>query len=148
MNSPGRKPLHHETPLWVDPDASDFFITICCQQRGTNQLCLPDASDILFSSARFYHQQRKWFPSLILLMPDHLHMLVGFAREHRMEDVISAWKRYTSRQAKIQWQHRFFEHRLRSAQNMRDKAEYILQNPVRAGLVKDAAAWPHVLMLD
>ena len=53
-----------------------------------------------------------------------------------------------AKQARIEWQHGFFEHRLRSEQNMRDKAEYVLQNPVRAGLVQSAEEWPHLLMLD
>ena len=148
MDAPGRKILCHDVPLWVDPEASDYFITICCRRRGADQLCLPNASGLLLSSARFYHQQRKWFPSLLLLMPDHLHMLVGFSREHRMEEVVRSWKRYTAKQAGIEWQHGFFEHRLRSEQGVQDKAEYILQNPVRAGLMRDPAEWPHVLMLD
>ena len=88
MDSPGRKRICHDVPSWIDPEASDYFITICCHRRGVDQLCLPNASEVLLSSACFYHQQRKWFPSLLLLMPDHLHMLVGFAREHGMEEVM------------------------------------------------------------
>ena len=147
MDAPGRKRFWHGVPSWVDAEASDYFITICCRRRGTDQLCLPNASDILLSSARFYHQQRKWFPSLLLLMPDHLHMLVGFSRDHPMEEVVRSWKRYTAKQAGIEWQHGFFEHRLRSEQSMQDKAGCILQNPVRAGLVNDPAEWRDVLML-
>ena len=148
MNPPGRKSYLHEVPSCVDPDASDYFITVCCQQRGTNQLCTSEVGPILLSSARFYHEQRKWFPSPFVLMPDHLHMLVGFGRECGIADTIGAWKRYTSRHCGIEWQRNFFEHRLRSTERTSEKAAYILQNPVRAGLVQDASAWPWVLMLD
>lgn len=148
MNSPGRKPVSHDVPPWVDPEASDYFVTICCRERGTNQLCLPAVIELLLSSARFYYDQRKWFPSLFLLMPDHVHMLVGFGREYQMENVISAWKRYACKMAGVQWQYRFFEHRLRSEKNVQEKAEYILQNPVRAGLVQDISSWPHWLTVD
>jgi len=35
----------------------------------------------------------------------------------------------------IKWQRDFFEHRLRSDESWREKADYILANPVRKGLV-------------
>ena len=140
--------MPHHVPSWVDPETSDYFITICCQRRGVNQLCLPGVGDALLSAARVYHQQRKWFPAVLLLMPDHLHMLVGFGREHEMTKVVSDWKRYTARQHKIAWQRDFFEHRLRSTESVKEKAAYILQNPVRGGLAREEAEWPFVLMLD
>ena len=148
MDLPGRKSYLHEVPAWVDPEASDYFITICCQQRGTNQLCVPAVADTLLFAARIYREQRKWFPTLFLLMPDHLHMLVGFAREHGIAEIVGGWKRYTARQRGILWQRNFFEHRLRSERSVEEKAAYILQNPVRAGLVRTEPEWPFVLMPD
>jgi len=53
-----------------------------------------------------------------------------------MDKVVSAWKRYLARQESIQWQRDFFDHRLRSRESLNQKSEYILQNPVRAGLVQ------------
>ena len=97
---------------------------------------------------RVYREQRKWYPSLFLLMPDHLHMLIGFGRGHEMSKVIQAWKRYTATKHGIEWQREFFDHRLRSEENTANKAAYILQNPVRAGLIKEGATWPWILMLD
>ncbi len=144
----GRKVLPHDTPLWVDPDASEFFITINCQRRGTNQLCLPGIGESLLAAARFYYEQRKWFPSPFLLMPDHLHLLVSFGRGHEMTRVVTAWKRYVATPHGIEWQCGFFEHRLRRAESAREKGEYILHNPVRAGLVEDAAKWPYWFKLN
>ena len=148
MNDPGRKWLLHHWPSWVDPEACDYFITICCKQRGTNQLCLPAIGEALLSAARFYHDQQKWFPALLHLMPDHVHMRVRFGREQDMIKVVGTWKRFVAREQDIVWQRNFFEHRLRSDESVEDKAAYIPQNPVRAGFVSDAAEWPFVLMLD
>jgi hypothetical protein len=44
----------------------------------------------------------------------------------------------------IDWQDDFFEHRLRNDESARQKADYILANPVRKGLVSRAEDWPHV----
>ena len=78
MNHTGRKILPHDFPFWMDPERSVYFVTICCQPRGVNQLCLPGVAEALLDSARVYVDLRKWFPLLFLLMPDHLHMLVSF----------------------------------------------------------------------
>ena len=147
MNDPGRKWLFHELPPWVSPDTSNYFITICCQHRGTNQLCLAPVGDALLAAARTYHDLHQWCPSLFLLMPDHIHMLVSFGREHHMIEVTGGLKRYISRHHGIVWQRNFFEHRLRSDESIEEKAAYIMDNPVRAGLVQEASAWPYVLML-
>lgn len=148
MDHIGRRTLPHHVPSWVDPAASDYFITIGCQERGINQLCNPEVGDALLEVARFYYTQGKWFPALLLLMPDHLHMLVSFGREHEMTKVVTAWKRYTAAKFGLNWQRGFFEHRLRAAESVEEKAAYILRNPVRARLVQKAEDWPWVLILD
>ena len=100
---------------------------------------------MLFEAVRFYERQHKWFVHLLVLMPDHLHFLVGFAMDTKIKELIASWKRYTSTRAKIQWQRDFFDHRLRGEESWSEKAEYILQNPVRANLVRNADDWPFVL---
>ena len=43
-----------------------------------------------------------------------------------------------------EWQRDFFEHRLRSDESWREKADYILANPVRKGLITEVSQWPYV----
>ena len=59
-----------------------------------------------------------------------------------MSRVIGAWKRFTARTAAVQWQRNFFDHRLRGDESVDEKLEYILRNPVRAGLIKSGEQWP------
>jgi hypothetical protein len=58
--------------------------------------------------------------------------------------VVSGWKKWTASQLGIGWQRDFFEHRLRNDESARQKADYILYNPVRAGLVERPEDWPYV----
>ena len=90
----GRCWLLPAVPEWIDPESTNFFVTICCQRRGTNQLCLPGVGNVIVSAARFYHEQRRWLLSLFLVVPDHVHMLVSFGRERGMIPTMCAWKRY------------------------------------------------------
>ena len=42
----------------------------------------------LLDSARFYHARRKWFPTVFLLMPDHLHMIVNFGETANIAKIV------------------------------------------------------------
>jgi putative transposase len=151
MRSPhdaiGRRALPHDPPHFIGTDEAVFFITICCKQRGPNQLCSAQIADTIFASARFYWERAMWGLPLLLLMPDHLHMLATFGREAGMKRVIRNWKRYLTNHAGIHWQRDFFDHRLRDDESYDEKANYILNNPVRAGLVACFEDWPYRLLL-
>jgi hypothetical protein len=45
------------------------------------------------------------------------------------------------------WQRDFFDHRLRDDESFEEKAAYILNNPVRAGLVNRFEDWPYKIQL-
>jgi len=98
----------------------------------------------LFQAARYYQDRHEWYPHLLLLMPDHVHLLASFGPEAGMERVIERWKRYAARNARIRWQRDFFDHRLRSDESFDEKAAYILRNPVRAGLANEPGNWPYI----
>ena len=84
---------------------------------------------------------------LALLMPDHVHLLVSFPQtDKRIQTVVSKWKEWTTKTLKINWQRDFFEHRLRKEESPREKADYILLNPVRAGLAESAEDWPYIFI--
>ena len=89
----GRRALPHDPPHFIGTDSAIFFITICCQPKGQNQLCRAETADLLFSAARFYWERSFWGLPLLLLMPDHVHMLAPFGPDASMERVIRNWKR-------------------------------------------------------
>ncbi|MBS1722202.1 MAG: transposase [Armatimonadetes bacterium] len=135
--------INHQVPGWVQ-GCPEFFVTICCEPRGTNQLCVEPTAETVFQAVRHYQEAGKWWPEIVLLMPDHVHAIVSVPLHHGLSKVIGDWKRFLNRQAGIVWQRNFFEHRLRSPESSQEKWHYILENPVRAGLVDDASDWPYV----
>jgi REP element-mobilizing transposase RayT len=141
---PNRRRLFHEVPGWVDDLLQTWFVTICCQHRGTNQLATPDIGQQLLESVAYRHTHQLWYAHLFLLMPDHCHALLSFGRENDGLRTISDWKRRVAREFGVLWQPDFFEHRLRGEDSFDEKAEYIRQNPVRAGLISEGEAWPYV----
>ncbi|MBC7366811.1 MAG: hypothetical protein H7343_08360 [Undibacterium sp.] len=91
-----------------------------------------------------YPSTEKMWTSIFLAMPDHLHALLSFPCDVRIEAVLRDWKRYVAKQTGIVWQDGFFDHRLRSNKSREEKAAYIRLNPVRAGLASEPFQWNFV----
>ena len=140
-----RKHLPHEIPLWVDPHCEIYFITINCAAHGPNQLALPDVAACLIGAVRHRQEKLLWWPHLVLLMPDHLHALLSFPpSDQPIKHIVSKWKEWTAKKIGVVWQRDFFEHRLRHDESRRQKADYILANPVRKQLTPRPEDWPFV----
>ncbi len=145
---PQRKKLPHERPLWLRPQDEIFFITVCCEPHGKNQLCYPKVARAIFDSVEFRNQNNISYARLVCLMPDHLHALISFPYERPMKQIIADWKRFLATKLKIEWQRDFFDHRLRRDESYREKADYIRANPVRAGLIAASEDWPYFWQAD
>jgi|ERR1700739_1789161 len=125
-----------------------YFLTLCTRDR------IP-----YFRSHRFTHwlletlQQIATQQSFTLLayclMPNHLHVLLqGDSASSDLLSFVKTFKHKTTfhfraKTGKTIWQISFFDHILRTAEELSKTAEYILSNPVRAGLVKRAQDYPY-----
>jgi REP element-mobilizing transposase RayT len=78
-----RKRLDH-TAHFAGRFGAIYFITVCCQRRGSNQLCHDETAAVLANTARIYHERARWNLNLLLLMPDHLHALIGVDDKRRL----------------------------------------------------------------
>jgi putative transposase len=149
VNGFRQKHLPHDIPLWVDPRREIYFITINCRERFRNQLAQVPVAEKLFETIRHRQEKFLWWPHLFLLMPDHLHALLSFPPSDKpIRLVISKWKEWTAKTIGIRWQDDFFEHRLRHDESRRQKADYILENPVRKKLAAKPEDWPFVYFGD
>lgn len=63
-----------------------------------------------------------------------------------MSGAVQDFKKFTARNLGIRWQRDFFDHRLRHEESEREKADYILRNSERAGLVDRWESWPFVFI--
>ena len=143
-----RKQLQHRPPDWVE-DGSVFFITLCLEKRGSPVFADRKLAYAIREAATFYQRNGNWWIDLFVLMPDHLHALVSFnQRERSMSQTIQSWKRFLNRECGIEWQRGYFDHRLRDENAHLEKANYIRNNPVRAGLVSKSSEWPHIWTSD
>ncbi|MGB0372194.1 MAG: REP-associated tyrosine transposase [Opitutales bacterium] len=144
MELPVRKRLYHNLPSWVKSGAS-YFITINASQRSTNTLACDDVANAIKESISNYKSHGRWYPKLVVVMPDHLHFIIALDTDRfSITSTFTAWKRFIARGEKVSWQNGFFEHRLRNEASMEEKYSYILRNPVRGGLVDCPSQWPYL----
>ena len=136
----GRKSLPHDVPHWVK-DHPTFFIIICASDRKSQPLLQDDLPARLLEAIHYQHGQGFWWTHVAVIMPDHVHLLATFPVS--MPESIARRKQWTSRNCGVEWQRDFFDHRLRNEESVREKCDYILLNPVRAGLVANWQKWPH-----
>jgi putative transposase len=140
--------LHHEPPGWVE-DGALFHIRVALDRDSPQRLLTePLLARSILDSAKFYHLKQRWFITLFLLMPDHLHALVSFSQDRAMSRVMGDWKHFHAHDNRVRWQEGYFDHRLRDderGEQLSMKIDYIRANPVAAGLCKEPEEWPWVL---
>ncbi len=85
-----------------------------------------------------------------VIMPDHLHLFAAFGPDSlSLSEWIRALKRALAKElrqmgtARECWQKGFFDHVMRSEESYEQKWLYVVQNPVRAGLVQGQRDWPY-----
>ena len=84
-----------------------------------------------------------------VLMPDHLHWLLVL-HSGEITDMVQHFKSYTAYQVNRYlntngpvWQQGFHDHALRSDEEHRSIARYLVANPLRKGMVEQVGDYPH-----
>ena len=136
--------LQHTVPSWVESGAL-FHIRIALDRtKKQPTLITSPVAESLMESAKFYEARERWYITVFLLMPDHIHALLSFHRDKVMSRVIGDWKHFNRHNNGIIWQEGYFDHRLRDderGEQLSAKINYIRNNPVAAGLCAKAEDW-------
>jgi putative transposase len=104
------------------------------------------------------YDHRKQFEYAIyafVLMPDHWHVLLNPLESKRsVSELLGGLKSLSTRalwalgwEGKV-WQERFHDHILRDLENVTETISYILENPVRGGLVQSDQPYPYCGIID
>lgn len=128
-------------------DAPIYFVTACtCRRRKI--LAQSQVHSALTAFARKGPRFGAWLGRYVV-MPDHLHAFVALDDEKiTLAQWMKSLKNAVSKTLREQeipaphWQKTFFDHVLRNSESYSEKWDYVCENPVRAGLVKESKDWP------
>jgi len=127
-------------------DYKPHFITFVTKFRQE----MPDWARNITLGCCLHDHGIRYSLHVAVVMPDHVHLILTPLTDPQRHLIISlieimrsikgasarAINQRRQRQGPV-WQEESFDHVLRASENLDAKVEYVLQNPVRAGLVQE-----------
>jgi putative transposase len=147
MNVPPHGPGHLRTFDYTG--LYRYFLTFCCDSKAQRFLNATVVELVLAQILRAAADEQFAVPAYCF-MPDHAHLLVEAKTDaSNALRFISRSKQlsgfhYKQRHGHRLWQRYGYEHVLRDDEDTRRVARYILENPIRGGLVRCAKDYPFV----
>ena len=108
---------------------------------------------MVLEAIHWLHDSGRFIVDAAVVMPDHLHF-VGQLCDGTLSKSVHSLKSYTANilsKAGVEspvWQDGYHDHGLRDDEDYRVKVRYVLQNPVRAGLVGKVEDYPYLMLPD
>ncbi len=140
-----------------------FSLTICTAHKQP-YFSDPNISRAIVDELEYRRTSKEIKLFCYCIMPDHLHMLIsleenyakkkGAFGERTLQNWVSAFKRHTAKiSAQISsirelWQSNFYDHVVRKDESLVEICLYILNNPVRRGIVSSWEEYPYSKMVD
>lgn len=126
-----------------------YFITANCEQKK-QLLQSQRMASLLVDVFLHYRKERKYLLHEFVVMPNHFHALLTTVNQVTLEKAVQFIKGGFSYRAKKElrvqweiWQNSFVDRRVRDAAEYGAFRDYILENPVKAGLCSTRVDWPY-----
>lgn len=124
------------------------FITFSCYGRRP-YLDRSDSKNVVLSVLEQVRQKYKFSITGYVIMPEHVHLLIGEPEGRTPSLVIQVLKQNVSRKLKTSvetnpqsfWQTRFYDFNIRTEEKRVEKLRYMHRNPVTRGLVASPEQW-------
>ena len=121
-------------PHWRQTNAV-YFVT---WRLHPSQTPLAALERDLVQAAITWFEHSRYALSSYVVMDDHVHVLVQPYRTHRLENIVGAWKGYSSKRI-IQatdrrtplWQPGYFDRIVRDERELAQKSAYVQNNPFK-----------------
>ena len=147
MNQPevGRKYLAHPPIIERHNEPVIIYLTVCSKNRK----CIFAFDDSAAVIVDGWQSANSWLVCRYVIMPDHIHLFC--APNMFPVTPLKQWIKYWQALASLNWprpkdhpvwQRDTWDTQLRRHESYDSKWEYVINNPVRAGLVTEANDWP------
>jgi putative transposase len=126
-----------------------YFIASSCNGRF-NLFRDSALASILIDESKHQEDTGDCNSLAFVAMPDHFHWLMQLTGTRILQAIVGSLKGRSARRINLVggtsvrvWQAGFHDHALRVEEDIENIANYLLLNPVRAGLVADVDEYPH-----
>ena len=125
-----------------------FFVTAVAQQRQPH-FRRSSMAELFLETLFHYRGEKVFLLHEFVVMPDHAHLIITPSSKFSLEKAVGRIKGGSSFQvgkhvsSKIEvWQPSFTQHLILDEDDFQKHRDYILDNPVRAGLVRHREDYP------
>lgn len=126
-----------------------YFITVCCHGRLPHFRDMSAARAVSRSLATVLNTQASTILAWVL-MPDHYHLLLQLGDGDQLPVVMNRINSCTAKAANTSlsrigkvWQGAYYDKAIRNDEQLGDFVRYLLDNPLRAGLVDRLGDYPY-----
>lgn len=137
-----RKRPAHGVQHHID-ETTIVFVTVCAKDRKPWCAC----REVEAALRTVWEQATHWRVGRYVVMPDHVHFFAGMTSESGdLELWMRYWKRlFNSAHNNVDWcwQSGHWDTRIRSGEHFNEKWQYVVNNPVRKGLVQHPKNWQY-----
>ncbi|HEX8425794.1 REP-associated tyrosine transposase [Hymenobacter sp.] len=117
---------------------------------GPTWLRMPTVAELV-QNALHYYDSKGYQLVCYCLMPNHVHLIVSLPDDARpLARTLQSIKSYTAARANALlgrngrfWHRESYDHIVRDADEMQRIISYVLENPVKAGLISNWQQWPY-----
>jgi len=140
--------FNYSQPFYV------YFLTLNARKRRA-YFKVGSLAQMVADGIRYYAKTRNYRLIAYCIMPDHVHLLIQAMEGAKdLTDLVRDFKKFTTTRSwshgingKL-WQRGYYEHIVRKSESISAIAEYILNNPVKKGIVKSREEYPFMQIVD
>ncbi len=123
------------------------FLTFSCYRRQPLLGDHPAAYRVFEQEFEVVRRRYGFVIGGYVLMPEHVHLLVGEPPRSTLATAIQVLKQQTARKLKVSgdsqfWQRRYYDFNVHNEEKRVEKLRYMHRNPVKRGLVEEPEDWP------
>ncbi|MBI1806666.1 MAG: transposase [Ignavibacteria bacterium] len=137
-------------PHWELP-GSTYFVTFTLKDRTMCNLTRDDIAMLILNSIIFYANKRYYLYDHTIML-DHVHIILqpieNDGKVDPLGDIIGDIKQFTAHEINKKlrrkgslWLDESYDRIIRNEKEFREKAKYIFDNPVKAGLIANGEDW-------
>ncbi len=120
------------------------FITFTCYHHHA-YLAQPTTRDLFEQMLEQTRKLYRFYINAYVVMPEHVHLLLSEPERKLLSVAMQALKQSVARRQTVAptpfWQARYYDRNIRSAEEFKEKLQYIHANPVKRGLATAPEDW-------
>jgi len=143
--------------ILIQPNKHSYFVAfdeyMDKYKSDKNYLSILEIAEINKKAIHYYDSNYYQLISYCI-MSNHIHLVIKLTEKAPdLSQIMHSIKRFTAKESNIVlnqkgafWMKESYDHLIRSNKELKNVVNYVINNPVKAGLVKDWEDWPHTFV--